>query len=230
MDYLALVNQGLLLSRVGEARLSEPLTTFAGATGPAYEMIQWIAQADVDVQLLRTHWLFMRDSANLLLPEGQSTLVPALSQSAIRLILPAEDNCGRRTIGCYKDSPADGSRITLVDYEQWYGNSLGRGADERTGRPTRYTERNGTLYFDATTDANYQLTFDYLRLPQRMSVTGSESIIPLQHRMAIVWWALARYYCLTRDKTGELRAKCEAELDREMTRMYLAQLPTVTLG
>lgn len=224
MDYLALVNQGMLLSRVGEARLSEPLTTFAGATGPVYEMIQWIAQADLDLQLARNGWLFMRDSADLLLPEGQSELVPAASLSTIRSIIPAEDDGGRRSIGCYKDSLSDESRITLIDYEAWYGNALGGVAASRQGRPSRFTERSGKLYFDATADANYKITFDFLRKPTRMTVTTSESVIPVEHRMAIVWWALTRYYCTTRDKAGDFRGRCGVELDREMHRLYGSQL------
>lgn len=228
MNYLALVNQGMLLSRVGEARLSEPVTTFDGATGPLYEMIQWIAQADLDIQRLRTAWLFMRRSADLLLPEGQSQLSPTVSDATIRAILPAEDNRGMRSIGCYRDSLADESRVQFVDYEQWYGNSMGANVAARTGRPNRVTERSGTLYFDTTADANYQVRFDYLRQPVQMTTTTSESLIPVEHRMAIVWWALARYYSTTRDKSGEYRAKCKDELDREMSRLYIAQLPPIT--
>lgn len=224
MDYLALVNQGMLLSRVGEARLSEPMTTFDGATGPAYEMIQWIAQADLDLQLARNGWLFMRDSADLLLPQGQASLVPSASLSTIRSVIPAEDDAGRRSIGCYKDSPSDTSRVNLIDYEAWYGNAIGADALGRSGRPGRFTERSGNLYFDTTADANYKITFDFLRKPIRMAVASSESVIPVEHRMAIVWWALARYYCTTRERSADFRNRCAVELDREMHRLYGSQL------
>lgn len=230
MDYLALVNQGMLLSRVGDARLSEPLTTFVGAAGPVYEMIQWIAQADVDIQSEQAGWLFMRGSADLLLASGQSSLTPAASQATIRSLLPAEDVRGVRSIGCYKDSLADESRVTLIDYEVWYGNSMGRGTQQRTGKPNRFTERSGTLYFDSVADNNYQITFDFLRQPQRMTAVSSTSLIPAEHRMVIVWWALTRYYCVTRDKTPEFREKCAAELKRELNRLYAAQLPPFTTG
>ena len=230
MDYLALVNQGLLLSRVGEARLSEPLTAFTGATGPAYEMIQWIAQADADIQLHNDAWLFMRGSADLLLATGQSSLTPAAAQATIRKLLPAENDRGQRSIGCYKDSLADESRVNLIDYEVWYGNNIGRGVSQRTGKPSRCTERSGVIYFDSVADDNYHVTFDFLRQPQRMTATTSTSLIPAEHRMAIVWWALHRYYCLTRDNATEFRAKCEIELKRELNRLYGAQLPPITTG
>lgn len=228
MNYLALVQQLLLLARIGERRLSDPVETVAGLTGPEFEAAQWIAQADVDLQLHRAGWLFMRQSADLLLGTGASTLTPAAAQATIRSVLPAEDRGGRLSIGCYLDSIADESRVAFVDYEQWYGSSVGRGAPQRSGRPMTCTIRNDVILFDATADQNYHITFDFLRQPLRMTVDASVSLIPAEHRMAIVWWALHRYYCLTRDATAEVREKCRIELSREMNRLYAMQLPPVT--
>lgn len=230
MNYLELVQQVLLLSRISESRLSEPLSTFTGATGPEYEAIQWVAQADVDLQLHRNGWLFMRGNADLLLSSGASTLTPAAALSTIRMILPAEDCAGRRSIGCYLDSVADESRVAFIDYERWYGSGLGRGTQQRSGRPSCCTDNKGVILFDAVADTNYQITFDYTRKPQRMTLATSESLIPEEHRMVIVWWALHRYYCLSRDSTTEFRAKCKVEMDRELNRLYAAQLPPTTSG
>lgn len=230
MNYLELVQQLLLLSRISEGRLSEPLATFTGASGPEYEAIQWIAQSDADLQLQRNGWLFMRGNADLLLSSGASSLTPVAAQNTIRMILPAEDNAGRRSIGCYANALSDESRVAFIDYECWYGAGLGRGTQQRSGRPSCCTNNNGVLLFDAVADANYHITFDYTRHPQRMTLTTSESLIPEEHRMVIVWWALHRYYSLSRDSTGEFRAKCKVEMDRELNRLYAAQLPPFTAG
>lgn len=229
MNYLDLVRSGMLLTRTGEKRLSEPMTSFSGATGPEYEMIQWIAQADVDIQNYRSGWLFMRNSGDIVLNQGETQLVPAAAQNTIRAIVPAEDSAGRRSLGCYRDSLADESRVLFVDYETWYGSRIGAGV-VRDGRPMRCTERAGRLLFDSAADANYHITFDFIRKSQKMTTETSESLVPEEHRMAIVWWALLHYYCLTRDKAQELRAKSEVELHRELTRMFNAQLPPTSTG
>lgn len=231
MNYLSLVQQGMLLTRMGDARLSTPITTFTGAANTEYEMIQWIAQSDVDLQLHRDRWLFMRGSADLTLPIGETSLTPSVAQADIRLIIPAEDYGGRRSIGCYKDTREDESRITFLDYGNWYGNSIGRGAaTTRNGRPGQCSELNGKIMFDAVADAPYHITFDYLKRPVRMASEGAVSVIPEDYHMAIVFWAITRYYCLTRDKTTELRSKADLELARCLNRMYAAQLPPFTTG
>lgn len=228
MTYLELVQHGMLLSRIGDARLDQQPSSFANATGAFYEMIQWIALADIDIQRHRNSWLFMRGSADLLLPSGASTLVPSVSDNTIRAVLPAEDCGGRRSIGVYKDSVADESPVALVDYERWYGNRVGRGTQQTSGRPSRYTERNGTLLFDSIADQNYRITFDFIRKPTRMPLENSESVIPSDHHMAIVYWAIFHYYTVTRNSTSEDRVKFKAELDREMNRLYNNHLPNVT--
>lgn len=230
MTYLELVQWGMLLARNGTDRLSEMPTTFAGATGPWYEMIQWIKRADLDIQLSRNGWLFMRGSADLLLPAGASTLEPTVSQNTIRAMLPAEDCGGRRTIGCYADSLADESAVAFITYEQWYGNRIGRGTQQTSGRPGRWSERSGKVYFDAVADRDYRITFDYIRQPQAMELVGSVSILPAERHMAIVYWALFHFYALTRDNTTEIRAKLKPELDRELNRLYADHLPPITVG
>lgn len=230
MNYLALVQQLLLLLRATPERVSEPLSSFTGATGLTYEAIQWIAQADVDLQLHRVGWKFMRRQADILLPAGSFSVVPASSLDTIRRIVPSEDACGLRTIGCYLDSVSDESRVEYIDYERWYGMNLGRGASLGQGRPGRCTNNAGTLLFDTVADQNYHLTFDYERTAVRMAATSDQSLIPVEHRMAIVWWAVVRYYCLTREKTDRLRERGAGELAREMNRLYTLQLPPITTG
>lgn len=227
MNYLALVQQLLSLLRASDRRVSEPLTTFTGATGVTYEAIQWIAQADVDLQLHRARWSFMRQQADIALPSGNSSVVLASSLDTIRRLIPAE-HCGGRSIGVYRDSTADETRVAYYDYENWYGLHLGRGNQLGNGRPGRCTNNAGTLLFDTIADQNYQLTFDYERTAARMTATDSESLIPVEHRMAIVWWALVRYYCTTREKVEALRKSGAIELDREMNRLYTQQLPPIT--
>jgi hypothetical protein len=42
--------------------------------------------------------------------------------------------------------------------------------------------------------------------------------------MAIVWWALEKYYCTTRDGTGELLQKSAAQRKREMQKLVNEEL------
>jgi hypothetical protein len=230
VNYLSLVQKMLLLTRASDARISEPLANFDGASGITYEAIQWIADADTDIQRLRDGWRFMRMHADIALASGERSVTPSSALDTISKVIPAEDSGGQRSIGCYLESLADESRVAYLDYEHWYGNGVGRGAQTRTGRPGRCTIDQGSIMFDTTADQNYQLTFDYVRTAQRMTTVTSESLIPTEHRMAIVWWALLHFYCLTRDKTTEFREKCRLELAREMTRLYNKQLPPITTG
>lgn len=232
MNLLDMTRMGLLLTRASQERPSEPIATTTGLTGVAYEMCQWIIQSDLDIQLSKNGWLYMRGSADLLLPEGATSLLPSASLATVRAVIPAEDNSGRASIGCYRDTVDDESRVSFFPYGIWYGNNMGRGQSLSFGRPSRCSiNRDGRILFDTTTDSNYHVTFDFMRQPQKMALSDDQaSIIPPEHHMSIVWWAIARYYCTTRDKTDELKRNSGLELVREITRLHSAQLPQYTIG
>jgi len=232
VNLLGLVRQALLIARVSKDAPTSPLTSVSAAKGVDYEMMRYIIQSDVDIQSAQRNWLFMRKPASLVLQSGEVSINAPSSLSSLRRVIPAEDSSGVQSIGCYADSVSDETRVVVVPYEMWYGQSIGRGASLRSGRPASCSiAPDGVIHFDKSADRSYQISFDYMRSPAPMQESDSStSIIPSDNHMAIVWWALCRYYSASRDKTSEFREKCRIEMERELGRLYATELPEFTTG
>jgi hypothetical protein len=224
LNFLALCQMTYSLLRAGEERSPAP-DTVEGQSSVNGEIVRWVAQADLDIQNEKEAWLFLRKEGLINVSEGVSSFNPSDFIGGFgELALANNEDKGRYAM-MFRDSRADETPIRYVPWESWQFGIFDRG-QRGTGRPVRMTLRpDGNVQIDPVPDSNYVMRLPYKMAPLRMTANDSLSPIPERHRMAIVWWAIARYYCVTRDGTGEFLAKAQRELDREMNRLCQTQLP-----
>lgn len=231
MNYLELVRTTLLLLRAGNERLSDPIDSLEGLSGINYEAAQWVRMADRDIQNSRTGWLFMRRSAEVDAPAGQRIVDVQAALTDLEYIIPSAGDDDGRFITSYGADRNSEIKCYYVPWERWRGSVFDRAPLSESEAPVRYTvQPDGRLVLDPAPSVSRRLVFDYRAKHAPMEEAESQSLIPVRHRMAIVLWAVARYYCLTRDASNELRAKAGLEMERELQRMYNDQLPEVTYG
>ena len=135
------------------------------------------------------------------------------------------DSDGRgRFITLLVDGPDSETTVRFVPYPAFQQSYLTRGV-RGPGQPGNFTILpNGRLRFDLIADRPYTVKINYRRRAQRLVDNGDEPRMPDRHHMAIVWWAIVRYYCVTRDGAERFRAKAKIELDREMQILYNEQV------
>lgn len=231
MNYLELVQTTLLLLRAGNERLSAPIESLEGLSGINYEVAQWVKMADRDIQNSRAGWLFLRRSAEVDAPAGQRVIDVRSALTDLASVIPSTGDGDGRFITTYGADRLSEIKCHFIPWEMWRGSVYDRAPFSVSEAPIRFTiQPDGRMVLDPAPTVPRRMLFDYRMMHVPMTDGSSESLIPPQHHMAIVMWAIARYYCLTRDAINELRAKAGMEMEREMQRMYNDQLPEITYG
>ena len=231
MTYLELVNRLLLLLRASNEKISTPLINLDNLTGVAYEAAQWIAMANLDLQNYRPNWLFMRRQADVVVSQGQRVVDIRAALTDLEELVPMTGDDDSRFITSYTSEQPSEIKCYYYPYETWRGSVFDRGPTGESSAPIRCTiNPNGSLVLDPTPSQAINIKFDYKM--KGIPIVGPDdvSVIPLDRHMAIVHWAIVEYYCLTRDKTNDFRAKAKSSLDREKTLLFNSYLPEVTYG
>jgi len=233
MNYLQLVQTTLLLLRAGNERLDEPPESITGNKGIAYEVVQWIKLAELAIQSHRSGWLFMTRNTTVDIPAmSRVNNIAASIGDYFSMVAKSGDN----------DSPfmtvwqnAGDAEVKCFFYKwmDWSGSVFDREPHGITALPCRYTiQPDGQLVFDPTPQGAISCNFNYRAKPVMMDDQDDDAqpVVPEPYHQLIVYWAILKFYCLTRDKTQELRQKVQVEFDREMTKLYNEQLPAVDAG
>lgn len=226
MTFLQLVQRLHTLARVGQGELATNPETVTSQTGLLGELVAFINFAWQDIQNDHPQWRFMVKEGSLTLPEGSSEISPLAIDDYEHIIFAASDGRGR-FITYFRDSVADEQVCRFAPYQDFRYSFLDRG-ERQLGMPANFTVLpNRRLRFDMKAESALTLQFDYKRTVQELTVDNDTPIMPAKYHMAIVWWAIARYYCSTRDGTGELRAKAKVEMDREMQKLRNEQIEEI---
>lgn len=233
MNFLQLAQKVHLFVRIGEETPGTQPTAVTGQTGVLAEMVQWVVNAHDDICRSRTQWAFMRGSLEVTLAEGSRTISKATIEAdtaTFDSIRPYVTNNGA-FLGIRPDGVADAAEETVqyVPYQHWSGTY--DAAPLSTGQPRYFTVTpDQGLEFDTLPDRDYVIRSNFDKKVVALTVNGSLPMFPERYHNAIVWWAIVHYYCLSRDKTQELRAKADMELKRELNKLYNEQLPDMTIG
>lgn len=213
MNYLQLV-QALhrLLRTTGDAP-----TTVRNQTGINDELVFFVRQAWLDIQNSHPGWRFLWREGLLTLPLGSDVVSPAtLADYGAPILAESEE---RRFI-TLRGSPTESeSPVDFVPFPAFQQSTIDRGT-RGPGQPSRFTILpDGRLRFDALADRAYTVRLNYRRTPQTLVDDADIPLCAEFYRMAIVWWAIVRYYCTTRDGAERLRQKAMVELQREMQKL-----------
>lgn len=222
------MQQCLLLIRGSNERISEPVQTIAEASGLTYEVVEWVRDAELQLQELHPDLVFMRKQATLPLSSGRREVELAQSMADMDAVLPYYDGQPFILATRGEGDAATRWRIPLYAWQEWAGSHMD--LSSRVGVPAHASIGPGNvLHMDATLDQQITLRLDYRRraVPMARDDDAMPSV-PDAHHQLIVYWVLVHFYCLTRDGTRELRAKCEERLRAERQRYYNAQLPPIT--
>lgn len=227
MTYLQLCQRLHLLLRAGQGNVGTQPSTVIGQADFLREVVTWIDQSYQDLQNLHPDWLFRQTQGTLALTTRE--VDPTATLTDYLELQPTEASSTERYITVYKDTVADETPCYYLPFEQWTFGVFDRGT-RSTGRPVRFTiTPQETMLFDPTPDA-YTARFNYTRTVQTLSADADIPIVPAPYQQAIVYWAMARYYGLTRDDSDKLLIKAETALQRELNRLTRDQLPEYTVG
>lgn len=231
MNFLQIAQRVHLLLRIGEERPGTQPTTVVGQVGVLGEMVDWVVASVTDIVNLHPEWLFLRGFGTTTLAAGESTVTLSTLQTDLPgyiAISPFVD-----TNYAYLLIQADGSTEIEACYcrhEEWYGHHDIAPLPANTMPSVFTVAPNGDLLFNALADQAYTVRMQYRMGPTELAADDDETILPNECDMLVVWWAIVRYYCVSRDGTMELRNKAQVELNRELTAARNKYLPGLSLG
>lgn len=231
MTFLQLARAVHLLLRIGEDAPGAQPATVDDQSGVMGEIVEYVRRSHADICRLHKDWLFMQGAGEATLATGARTITKA----ALIALYPALHNVQPFVsndfayLGIRPQGEGAEQVVVMVPYQDWRGNY--DAPPLATGMPQFFTiTPDGDLEFGAIADRNYLLRFMYRK---RVTDLIDDDDVPMfdeDYHQTIVWWAVSRYYCATRDGTIEMRNKAEIELRRELTRMRNDLLPDFTLS
>lgn len=224
MNYLQLTQTLHRLARIGQQELGTAPVTVLDQTGILGELAAFIAMAWNDIQNDQARWRFMTKTGTLTLQQGASSVNPSLL-SDFDSIAPADsDGRGRFITRFLPDVVSDETSVRYIPYELFVQSRLARG-ERPVSAPGHFTVTpQHQIQFDATADTAYSIKFNYRRTNQSLVDNADIPIVRDRFHMIIVWWALEKYYCTTRDGTAELLMKSGMQRKREMQKLLNEEL------
>lgn len=232
MNFLQIAQRVHLLLRIGEERPGTQPTTVVGQVGVLAEMVSWVSASVTDICNLHPEWLFLRGSGTVPLASGASSITLATLQANltgyVRLVPFVDSNRAYILIKAAGNNTE--VEVEYCPHEEWYGHHDVEPLPANA-MPSVFTiAPNGDLLFNSESDQAYTVRTSYRRTQGALAADADETIIPDECDMLVVWWAIVRYYCVSRDGTMELRNKAQVELNRELTSARNKYLPGLTLG
>lgn len=226
MDFLGLCNS--LHEKTGES--GADLTTVISQTGYYREVVNYIANAWLDIQTKHPSWRFLRREA---LPPTIA-LNPLVDADAWVLanLNTNIDEYHKNTFSVYDPAigSSDESRLSYVAWERWklifgldYDNS-------NPGRPIHITINPYTdqLVLGPTPDKAYIIAFQFAQQPVMLTAdTDTPRIIAGLHEI-IVWQALERYGMQEESNANTERGR--RYYRRYLHRLQRRELPEIAIG
>lgn len=177
------------------------------------KVIQWVKQADLDVQQAHEDWLFMWRMSSITLASGVSEYQPiTLGLNSLRAIDELEIN---------------GYPLRRYSWKQFKAcrKHLGDGK----GEPTAYTVMpDGSLQFSPSPDKNYQAIIEYSMKPIAMQNDDDESIVPEDYHPIILQKALMYY--ASHEEDNSLYQVAAQRYDEYLSLMAHELLPQLSIG
>lgn len=190
MDYLQLC-QGV--ARESGTFSGTVPTTVAGQTGRLAKVVEWTAEAWVQIQEMNRQWRFMRAETTGGLTAGTGRYTPSsfsidtdfsewITDDPVLLYRPW-------SLYLTATGVSDEGPIVEIPYDVWF-NRYGRGSQDNN-RPVEYaiSPSNEACFGPIPNDA-YTVRFPYRRAPQVLAADGDVPICPAHHHRIIIWWAL----------------------------------------
>lgn len=197
-----------------EAGISGDIATVTNQQGIMAKLVEWVRQADLDIQRMHPNWQFMWRMATPLLQIGVRNYLPADLE-----IQQVRDSLSFQLGKQY---------LQHVSWDVWMRDHNLQLSDV-PAQPTIYTQRpDGMFLFDRIPEHAYPLSVTYYTKPARMTENGSVSVVPEEYHEAIVRRALFLYACQEEDQY--LMQTSQNEFDRLTSEMASEYLPEITMN
>ena len=171
------------------------------------QIVDWTADADMDVQSAHPDWNFLWDSYSV----TTTTALGFTSDTTLgSAALSVPDDLGiwdRESFGIARGT-ATGRSINLISYEEWRSNfSLKSNAEPYS----LCIAPNGKLFLSAPANDSYSITADYWKTPTRLAANSDEPVYPARFQQIIVAKAKMYYFEYVESVTQWEQAKLDYE-------------------
>lgn len=217
MNYLALCKR--LRQEAGIT--GDGPTTTVTQTGQLKRVVDWIAQAWTDIQIMRPDWLFMDSEFSF------DTIAATRDYAAADYSITDMKLWDNKSFLIYETSvgESDQNAIPYLAYNKWRDQYRPRMNDRDDGRPVLFTIMpDNSIRFEPQPDKAYTIEGNYKRSSQTLLNDSDElTNFPEDFHMAVVWKALM-YYAHYED-AGEVMDEAEVNFGNLQHRLEIEQLP-----
>lgn len=164
-------------------------TCQADRVGELERVVNWVRDAWRDIQTMYTNWQFLYHEASHPIPQYTGVIYPP--EFAARQVADwgaCSFRIARSGHGRHRSDPI------LPEHYQTFRDHM-MDPPNRYGRPDRLAihPRGESIHLTPAADQEYELFYDYWRVPQELVEDDDEPVMPDRFHMLIVWEALQRY-------------------------------------
>lgn len=193
-----------------------------GQTGELKRIVDWIAEADEDVQREHDEWKFMVGEFTL------NTVADDGSYAASDCIAPFTNlrDWKRETFKIYLLSAGTGNetRLWWMDYQEWY-ERYNTGA-QTSQRPYQFAFGNDmSIKLGPKPDAVYRLSGEYQKSVTTLAAATDVPVYPSEYHMLPVYGGMMKYGRYT--GASEVFSDGERQYNKLLRRMERTQLPSI---
>lgn len=214
-----------LCQRVAErCDVSGTITTVTGQSGEYKRIVNWTAEAWMDIQRAQSDWDWMTGefSFQTVAADREYTAVDAGATNFSKWLLD--------TFRIYLTSTgvSDEGFLVPTDYREFRNTYMfGSQAD---GRPSTFTvrPRNSNLLLGLRPDAIYTVEGEYRKAATQMTVDADEPGMPSEYHMLVVHGARKKYGFF--ESASEVLAEATKDYDRLLGELARLHTEAVSLG
>lgn len=222
LTFLQLANA--LIQKCGIAGGNLP--SVIGQTGESARVVAWINEAYLNVQQLRTNWLWMEADVSFQTVAAKGAYTP--SECGVMDLSRWHEDSFR----AYITSVGVGSEVFLgrMDYDKFRDTYLYNNIRNTTGQPISIavgSDRSLNLGL-CPGPQGYTVVGKYYRAPSDLVANGDLPLLPAQYHMLIVYEAMQSYAAY--EAASEVMAEGMRQYRRMKKRLENDQLPRLTIG
>lgn len=191
-------------------------------TGLQQKVVEWIQEADEDIQRRYADWKFLRTDFDFSTVASQQAYTPdQASVSDLNKWIASEYG----DVSC-RLTDSDEQYIHFLEWSDFKFRYLKGSLRSTTGRPQYFSIKpDKSIIFYPTPDAAYQITGEYYRKAQQMTANADKPLYPEEYHMTAVWRALMLYGAY--EAADERYSHGQNEFNRLFAALKRDQMPEI---